>query len=57
MKNKTKIFIIIFVFNFLLADYVLGNEQDYFLTLKYNKVKVRQGPSLKYPVKNSPLSP
>ena len=51
MKNKTKIFIIIFVFNFLLADYVLGNEKDYFLTLKYNKVKVRQGPSFKYPVK------
>ena len=51
INKKIKILILIFFFNFLLVNNTLGNEKDYFLTLKYNKVKVRQGPSFKYPVK------
>ena len=43
--------ILIFFFNFLLVNNTLSNEKYYFLTLKYNKVKVRQGPSFKHPVK------
>ena len=50
MINK-KIIILIFFFNFLLVNNTLSNEKYYFLTLKYNKVKVRQGPSFEYPVK------
>ena len=46
-----KIIILIFFFNFLLVNNTLSNEKYYFLTLKYNKVKVRQGPSFEYPVK------
>ena len=49
--KKIIILILIFFFNFLLVNNTLGNEKDYFLTLKYNKVKVRQGPSFEYPVK------
>ena len=51
MNKKIKILILTFFFNFLLVNNTLSNEKDYFLTLKYNKVKVRQGPSFKYPVK------
>ena len=51
INKKIIIFILFFFFNFLLVNNTLGNEKDYFLTLKYNKVKVRQGPSFKYPVK------
>ena len=51
INKKIKILILIFFFNFLLVNNTLSNEKDYFLTLKYNKVKVRQGPSFKYPVK------
>ena len=49
--KKIIILILIFFFNFLLVNNTLSNEKNYFLTLKYNKVKVRQGPSFKYPVK------
>ena len=49
--KKIIILILTFFFNFLLVNSTLGNEKDYFLTLKYNKVKVRQGPSFEYPVK------
>ena len=45
MNKKIKILFLIFFFNFLLVNNTLSNEKDYFLTLKYNKVKVRQGPS------------
>ena len=51
INKKIKILILIFFFNFLLVNNTLSNEKDYFLTLKYNKVKVRQGPSFEYPVK------
>ena len=43
--------ILISFFNILLINDALGSEKDYFLTLKYNRVKVRQGPSFEYPVK------
>ena len=49
--KKIIIFILIYFFKFLLVNNTLSNEKNYFLTLKYNKVKVRQGPSFKYPVK------
>ena len=51
MNKKRKSLILIFFFNFLLVNNSWGNEKDYFLTLKYNNVKVRQGPSFKYPIK------
>ena len=51
INKKIIILILIFCFSFLLVDNTLGNEKDYFLTLKYNKVNVRQGPSSEYPVK------
>ena len=43
--------ILISFFNILLINDTPGSEKDYFLTLKYNRVKVRQGPSFEYPVK------
>ena len=51
MKNKKKILLLTFLFNFLLIDNALSNEDKYILTLKYNEVNVRQGPSFEYPVK------
>ena len=51
INKEIKILTLIFFFSFLLVNNTLSNEEDYFLTLKYNKVKVRQGPSFEYPVK------
>ena len=51
MNKNFKIIIFIFSFNFLFINYIFCSEKDYFLTLKYNEVKVRQGPSFEYPVK------
>ena len=51
INKKIIILILIFCFSFLLVNNTLGSEKDYFLTLKYNKVRVRAGPSLKYPIK------
>ena len=51
MNKKIKILILIFFFNFLFINNTLSDKKDYFLTLKYNEVKVRQGPSFEYPVK------
>ena len=51
MNKNFKIIIFIFSFNFLFINYTFSSEKDYFLTLKYNEVKVRQGPSSEYPVK------
>ena len=51
INKKIKILILISFFNILLINDTPGSEKDYFLTLKYNKVKVRQGPSFEYPVK------
>ena len=51
INKKIKILILISFFNILLINDTPGSEKDYFLTLKYNRVKVRQGPSFEYPVK------
>ena len=51
MNKKVKNLIFVFFLNFLLIDYTFSNEADNFFTLKYNKVKVRLGPSFEYPVK------
>ena len=51
MNKIVKILFFTFFLNFFPIDYILGNETDDFLTLKYNEVKVRQGPSFKHPVK------
>ena len=51
INKKIKFLILISFFNILLINDTLGSEKDYFLTLKYNRVKVRQGPSFEYPVK------
>ena len=51
MNKKIIILILIFFYNLLLVNNTSGDEKDYFLSLKYNKVNVRQGPSSKYPVK------
>ena len=51
MNKKVKNLIFVFFLNFLLIDYTFSNEVDNFFTLKYNKVKVRLGPSFEYPVK------
>ena len=51
INKKIKILILISFFNILLINDTPASEKDYFLTLKYNRVKVRQGPSFKYPVK------
>ena len=47
---KKKIYLICF-FYLLLTSNVFSIEQDYFLTLRYDKVNVRSGPSDKYPIK------
>ena len=51
MHKIINILTYIIFLNFLLINYALSNEVDYFLALKYNTVKVRQGPSFKHPVK------
>ncbi len=51
INRKIKFLILISFFNILLINDTPGSEKDYFLTLKYNRVKVRQGPSFEYPVK------
>ena len=51
INKKIKILILISFFNILLINDTPSSEKDNFLTLKYNRVKVRQGPSFEYPVK------
>ena len=51
MIKKKYILILIFFFNLLLINITFGNEKDYFLTLKYDKVNVRNGPSDKHQIK------
>ncbi len=51
INRKIKFLILISFFNILLINDTLSSEKDNFLTLKYNRVKVRQGPSFEYPVK------
>ena len=51
MSRLIVIFVFILIFNFFNLDLTFGAQKNYFLTLKYNKVKVRSGPSLEHPVK------
>ena len=44
-----KVFLLSFLFFFSSINLLFSNE--YFLTLKYNKVNLRQGPSKDYPIK------
>ena len=44
-------FRIIFIFFFLIFFDNTKAEENYFLSLKYNKVNVRYGPGLDYPIK------
>ena len=51
-KNKKLLnFIIFFIFILFNCSYTLANVDIYFLSLKNNKVNLRQGPSLDYPIK------
>ena len=45
-----KIILYIFLFFFLSTKYSLAND-EYFLTLRNDKVNLRQGPSFEYPIK------
>ena len=44
------IFYILFIF-FFFVNLLFANENNYYLTLKYNKVNVRYGPGRDYPIK------
>ena len=48
-KQMLRIFLFIFS-TFFFQSFSYSND-DYFLTLRYNKVNLRQGPSREYPVK------
>ena len=54
MKKKNKIFSIFILYSFLIlffCPFSLASENFVFLTLKNNKVNLRQGPSFDYPIK------
>ena len=50
MPKEKKLFKLIFIFFFFIYPNVFSDE-GYYLTLRNDKVNLRQGPSLKYPVK------
>ena len=43
--------ILIILFLLIISSNVLSNENNYFVSLKYNKVHVRYGPSINSPIK------
>ena len=54
MKKKNKNFSIFLLYSFLIlffCSFSLATENFVFLTLKNNKVNLRQGPSIEYPIK------
>tara|TARA_Y100000741_G_scaffold360008_1_gene341562 strand:- start:89 stop:562 length:474 start_codon:yes stop_codon:yes gene_type:complete len=54
MKKKNKNFSIFLLYSFLIlffCSFSLATENFVFLTLKNNKVNLRQGPSFDYPIK------
>ena len=54
MKKNDKnyiIFLVFFLLIFFMSKKIFANEEIFFLTLKNNKVNLRQGPSFEYPVK------
>ena len=50
-KLNSRFAILFLFFIFFYITNASTNEKDYFLTLKNNKVNVRQGPSFDYPIK------
>ena len=50
MPKEKKLFKLIFIFFFFIYPNVFSDE-GYYLTLRNDKVNLRQGPSFKYPVK------
>ena len=50
MLKKKKLFKLIFIFFFFIYPNAFSDE-GYYLTLRNDKVNLRQGPSFKYPVK------
>ena len=51
MKKNVKYFLILSIFIFLLFTKSFANEDNKFLSLKNDKVNLRQGPSFEYPIK------
>ena len=51
MNKSIKISTYVLIVIFFLPNVILSKEKDIFLTLRYNKVKVRSGPSRDHPVK------
>ena len=49
VKNKINKLIALFLFTVLINDLIAAEKQ--FLTLRNNKVNLRQGPSFQYPIK------
>ena len=43
--------IFLFIFSFFFFEIVSFSKDEYFLTLRYDKVNLRQGPSREYPIK------
>ena len=43
--------IIIIIFSVLFFESLSFSQDEYFLTLRYDKVHLRQGPSREYPIK------
>ena len=43
--------IVIIISSFLFFESFSFSKDEYFLTLRYNKVNLRQGPSREYPIK------
>ena len=43
--------IFIIILSILFAQNICFSKEEYFLTLRYNEVNLRQGPSKKYPIK------
>tara|TARA_B100001559_G_C16417362_1_gene583359 strand:- start:276 stop:722 length:447 start_codon:yes stop_codon:yes gene_type:complete len=43
--------ILLIIFNVLFIQNICLSDNEYFLTLRHDKVNLRQGPSLEYPVK------
>ena len=50
-KKIKKIIFIYIILNIFLVTSSFAETNNYFLSLKYNKVNVRQGPSSDYPIK------
>ena len=43
--------ILLIIFHVFFIENICFSDEEYFLTLRYDKVNLRQGPSREYPVK------